>query len=123
MFFSVVVGYVLKMIFQRPRPFQAGFVEAFLIESFSKWNYSFPSFQSMLVFSALPILNKEFPRFKYFWIFFAVGVAFSRVYFGVHYFSDVLAGGFLGLLIGMLVVHKENYNKTWSKLYKRLFKN
>ena len=122
MFFSVIVGYLLKITFQRQRPFEIGIVNTELIfENFSSWNYSFPSFQAMLVFSALPILYREFPKLKYIWLFFAVAVAFSRVYFGVHFLSDVIVGGLIGGLIGMLIVHAENYNKTWSRLYKKFF--
>ncbi len=121
MFLSVLVSYGLKIIVQRPRPFEAGIVQPILLESFSKWNYSFPSFQSMLVFAAIPILAKEFKRVKYVWVIFAVLVALSRLYLGVHYFSDVLAGALIGYGIGMFIVHQENYNKIWSKLHKSLF--
>ena len=32
-------------------------------------------------------------------------VAFSRVFAGVHWFSDILAGAFIGILSGWIVVH------------------
>ena len=86
------------------------------------WNFSFPSFQAMLAFCAVPILAKEFPRFKYVWIIFAGLVAFSRVYFGVHFLSDVIAGGIIGYLLGIIVVKLEKEKKFGEKIMKILKK-
>jgi len=41
-------------------------------------------------------------KMKYLWVFLGVIVMLSRVYLGVHYLSDVIAGMLLGLLIGDL---------------------
>ena len=120
LFFSVAVGFLLKISVQRMRPFEAGITETLPVlvsESFKVWNYSFPSFQSMLVFCAIPILAMEFKRFKYFWIGFAVLVAFSRVYFGVHFMSDVIAGAILGYAIGLFIIRIEKEKKFGEKMY------
>jgi undecaprenyl-diphosphatase len=37
-----------------------------------------------------------------FWLLWASVIAYSRVYNGVHYPSDVLVGGFIGALFGFL---------------------
>ena len=58
----------------------------------------------MLVFSAVPLLNQEFKKFRYIWFVFACLVAFSRAYFGVHYVSDVMVGAVIGYLIGLSMV-------------------
>ena len=124
-FFSVVASYVLKVMVARLRPFQRNFIPIlniafnFMKDNFNTWNFSFPSFQAMFVFSALPILNKQFRRFKYIWLIFACLVAFSRVYFGVHYLSDVLAGAIIGYLIGTIMVFIETRHKWGSKLMRR----
>src|SRR3989338_989098 len=107
--FDIIIGFLLKITIQRHRPFELGLVS--LINGLEKssyyvWNFSFPSFQTMMVFSAIPFLSKEFPKFKYAWIAFACVVALSRVYLGVHFLSDVIAGALIGYLIGWFVVRK-----------------
>jgi undecaprenyl-diphosphatase len=121
---SSIVSFLLKIGIQRARPFQQGIVSALpsLIDpNFITWNFSFPSFQAMLVFCAVPILTKEFPKLKYFWILFAGLAAFSRVYFGLHFFSDVFAGAVIGYFIGFFIVDFENKKRKWSKIYEKLF--
>jgi undecaprenyl-diphosphatase len=63
---------------------------------------SFPSGHAMIVFSIVPFLMKNFPKQKYYFILLAVLVAFSRIYLNVHYLSDIVAGAFLGYLIGVI---------------------
>jgi undecaprenyl-diphosphatase len=122
---SAIVAFILKISVQRARPFQLGLVSlipSLQEASFSTWNFSFPSFQSMLPFCAIPILSEQFPKLKKFWIAFAVLVAFSRVYFGLHFISDVIAGGLIGYLIGMIVVREEKENRFGQKIYDKIFK-
>jgi undecaprenyl-diphosphatase len=121
-----LVSYVLKSWVHRLRPFQEGFVSVLAIvfnlmkDNFNTWNFSFPSFQAMLVFSALPLLNKQFKKFRYIWFIFACLVAFSRVYFGVHYLSDVMAGAIIGYLIGLIMVKVEEKYSIGQKVMKKL---
>ena len=64
---SALISFLLKIAVQRPRPFQTGIVSVLpVLEKSSHliWNFSFPSFQTMLGFCAVPILSKEFPKFK-----------------------------------------------------------
>ena len=107
---SVVVSFVIKILIKRPRPFEQELISVFtagfnlIKDNFNTWNSSFPSFHTMLVFAVLPIINKEFKEFRHYWLIFALLVAFSRIYFGLHYLSDVLIGGLIGYLIGSLVI-------------------
>lgn len=120
---SAFVSFLLKIIVQRSRPFQLAIVSTLPVlakNSHLTWNSSFPSFQAMLAFCAIPILSKEFPRFKYVWIIFASLIAFSRVYFGLHFLSDVIAGGLIGYLIGMIIVKVEKENKFFEKVYEKI---
>lgn len=101
---SGTITYFLKMWIARPRP-----EISILID---KTNYAFPSGHMAVLFACLPVLEKEFPRLKiYFWLFAAV-IAFARLYTGVHYLSDLVAGALLGYVIGRIYIWF--YNK---KLY------
>ena len=125
LFLSVAVSSILKFGIHRARPFQQGLVSVLpILEKSSHliWNFSFPSFQAMLAFCAVPILAKEFPRFKYIWIVFAGLVAFSRVYFGLHFLSDVIAGGLIGLILGWAIISLEKKYKFGEKGYKLIFR-
>lgn len=123
--FSGVVNYLVKIAVQRPRPFQLGIISTLPIlanSSHLSWNSSFPSFHAMFAFAALPILLKQFPRLKYFWITLALLFAFTRVYFGLHFLSDVIAGALLGYLVGWIILKTETKNKFWSKIYNKIEK-
>lgn len=120
---SAIVSFLLKIAIQRPRPYQTGVVSSLLEgASHNIWNFSFPSFQAMLVFCAIPILSKEFPKFKNIWVIFAVLIAISRVYLGVHFMSDVLVGGLIGYFLGVFVIKYEDKTRFWGKVYKKIFR-
>jgi undecaprenyl-diphosphatase len=124
MFLSAVTSFLLKVVIQRPRPFQQGLIEisSFLIKnSYYVWDFSFPSNHTMLAFCALPIISKEFPKLKYLWIALASLVGFSRLYFGFHFLSDIIAGAAIGYLIGALIINIEKGNHVWENLYWRIY--
>jgi undecaprenyl-diphosphatase len=119
---SGMAGFLIKIWLQRPRPFQAGVVPLIsvsfyeFIGGFSSWNFSFPSMHTLLVFSVMPLVNKHFKKFRYYWLIFACLTGFSRVYFGMHYFSDVIAGAIIGVFAGyitLLLAKKYKKNETF----------
>lgn len=111
---SSVAVFLLKIIIERPRPIDA------LIHL---KDFSFPSGHATIstVFCFLIIYSykKHFKNkfFKYlFFIFFILiwfAISFSRVYLGVHYFSDVFMGVLIGLFVSSIsVMFFENFSKT-----------
>ncbi len=101
-FLTGIVCLILKFIIGRTRPFlELGLEKLSHVDySFSRFNTSFPSFHAAVVFAVLPLLFKEFPKVKWFWLIFAILISFSRIYIGVHYLSDVLGGVVIGYFIG-----------------------
>lgn len=93
---GMTAGFIqlMKFFIMRPRPFLAMSFAPLVTAA----NSSFPSSHAGFVFSALPFFND-----KKYWLMFASLVAISRVYAGVHYFSDVIFGGVIGYGIGWIV--------------------
>ena len=92
---TALLVYLLKLLIMRERPETA--------LELSKTS-SFPSGHASAVFSTLAILDKEFPRLKWFWLIFAVLVSYSRLYLGMHYLTDVVIGALIGYIISLLIV-------------------
>jgi undecaprenyl-diphosphatase len=110
-------GILLKTIFDRARPYYTGIVTTFdkLIESsFTSWNSSFPSMHAIMVFCIVPFFFDEKKSARISWMIFAVLVVLSRVYLGVHYLSDVIAGAVVGYLIGFFI-YKIKFKYTRDK--------
>jgi len=111
---SFITGWLGKIIWQRPRPLE--------MAVYTEHSWSFPSGHAILAVSLYGFL------FYFFWknlkkqphkvaaLFFClliiIAVGFSRLYLGVHYLSDVLAGYlvgmvWLGISIAMVEIKKE----------------
>jgi undecaprenyl-diphosphatase len=67
-------------------------------------SYSFPSGHASTAFAAAVALSLLVPRAAVWALPLAGLVAYSRVYLGVHYWTDVLAGAVLGTLVAFAVV-------------------
>ncbi len=65
--------------------------------------HSFPSGHATVSFACATVLALALPRLAWAFVALAALIAFSRVYVGVHYPGDVLAGAILGAAIGAVV--------------------
>ena len=91
---------VFKELFDRARPPVSG-VEAVGVIPASA---SFPSGHAATAFAAAVAVGAFYPRLRRPLLGLAAVVALSRVYLGVHYASDVLAGTALGVALGLAAV-------------------
>ena len=94
------LGSYLKDLFSRPRPDLAGI--NVVLKAPHLGGGSFPSNHALNNFSMAIFLSYFYPQLRYYFYIFAFVVAFSRVYCGVHYPSDILAGSLIGVFIGFL---------------------
>ena len=109
---TYLITYILKFAFARARP--NGTELSFL---FNLPDYSFPSAHAGIAFAMLPILNKEHPKQKIIWIIFVSLIAFSRIYIGVHYLSDVVTGALIGYFTSSFIINlkKRKWRLTSSR--------
>lgn len=105
---------VIKLSFARPRPFtELGFTPLV-----AETGFSFVSGHTLFMFALLPVFYFVFrKKGAILWLILSIIVAISRLYFGVHYPSDVLASIVLGTLIGRLVLYlEEKFFVRWKSL-------
>lgn len=100
---TVLTDIVMKEIFVRPRPFLIYPWVDVLVPLPS--DFSFPSTHASTVFTAVVVL-RYFYR-SVFWsdlpvLLMALTISLSRIYVGVHYPIDVLAGAAIGAAVGWL---------------------
>jgi len=101
----VVVYYVtffLKRFIARLRPF-ISLPDVHLLVAAEK-SFSFPSTHAAFAFMAAVVLSGFFSRWRALFFGTAAVVGFSRIYIGVHYVSDVIAGAVIGALTGYVLL-------------------
>jgi undecaprenyl-diphosphatase len=91
---------VVKPALQRPRPSFTLEDVQLRVERHS--GYSFPSNHAANSFAGATLLSLIAPGIAPFFMTFAFIVSLSRVYVGVHYPFDILAGAMIGALFGWL---------------------
>jgi membrane-associated phospholipid phosphatase len=112
---STIVTHGLKSIIKRDRPFVT---YPYIEKRDSGGGYSFPSGHSSAAFCSATSLSLLFPKWyviapAYLW---AASVGYGRMYQGVHYPTDVLAGAIVGAGSAWLAFKAEKwYSKKYNK--------
>ncbi len=98
--------YLFKEVFQRYRPSHHLVLQEHLhyVNNYHGGKYGFVSSHASNMFSLAIYFGLLFRKLNdkllYYFITFALLIAYSRIYLGVHYPSDVLGGALLGSIIG-----------------------
>jgi undecaprenyl-diphosphatase len=92
----------LKGLTDRERPFDA--LEGVEPLFGGTLGGSLPSGHAATSFAGAVVLTYLFPRGAFAFFLLALAIAFSRVYVGVHFPSDVLAGAALGAAVAALIL-------------------
>ncbi|MCK9418966.1 MAG: phosphatase PAP2 family protein [Nitrospirae bacterium] len=105
-FLAEWAGVVLKNAIDRERPCMA--IEGIRLITACPKSYAMPSGHAISSFAfAVPLfyLTRDYLTmpWRIYPLVLASLIAFSRIYLGVHYPTDVLAGTLMGIMIGMLL--------------------
>ena len=107
---------VAKAAVRRPRPEFSGL--AVHLRTFHHSGYSFPSNHAANSFAIATALSLALPWLAPIFVGIAFTIAYSRVYVGVHFPLDVMAGAAIGALSALLaawVIHR-----LWLRIAKQL---
>ena len=99
---TIIVEGIIKNIVKRKRPFYGDDDKELLISR--PITYSFPSGHTASSFAVAAVFIKTDNAASLEIILLACLIAFSRIYLGVHYPSDVIGGGIIGALCGLITV-------------------
>jgi undecaprenyl-diphosphatase len=130
-FFSAAYGLIItgiiveltKAIVQRPRP-ELSVLPQYVTQAYST---SFPSGHTASAFLIAAVVSHYYPKYAKFLYPLAIIVGLSRMYLGVHYLTDVIAGAVIGIVVGLIVIKKEKaifyleakINKATKSIFKR----
>ena len=97
----IVANLIVKNAVARVRPYDA---YAFLVPAVTKpHDFSFPSGHTVNAFAAAVAVFLNHKKIGIVALILAALVAFSRLYVGVHYPTDVLTGAAIGIIFAILV--------------------
>jgi undecaprenyl-diphosphatase len=100
------IHYILKPLFARLRPSHAEPAITWLrLIQGRGGKYGLPSSHAANLFSQAVVIGAFYKSSRYYIYPLAILISLSRVYLGVHYPSDILAGALYGAIIGIMILY------------------
>jgi undecaprenyl-diphosphatase len=110
-FASDLLALLVKLITSRDRPYVRLPEPEPLLGT--PLDFSFPSGHAATAFAGATVLTALGSRFAVLLFLLAAGIAWSRVYVGVHYPLDVIAGGLLGIGVALVLLRWRVTTLRW----------
>jgi len=103
---------LLKIVFHMPRPY---WVDPQVIAYSSEPSFGFPSGHAQMAASVWGLVGfySRRPFVILFAVFLILMIGISRLYLGVHFFVDILAGWLFGLIVFTLVITLDKPVSKW----------
>ncbi|MDE1850990.1 MAG: phosphatase PAP2 family protein [Candidatus Micrarchaeota archaeon] len=110
----VVIGEIIKLIVQEPRPCQ---IEQFSwTNNFCESGFGFPSNHATTL-TGLFFFIKNYNYLRVLYIIWLALILFGRVYLGVHYLTDVIAGIVISLIVAAAIYRfRTGLNKFFGRI-------
>ena len=111
---ALITNVTLKNLVARIRPYEV--VEGLVLLIEKQGDYSFPSGHTCASFAAAGVYWRMLPKkFSIPLLILAAMIAFSRLYVGVHYPTDILAGLLIGLFAAWAAWYMQKYVRSHRK--------
>nr|BFD61112.1 hypothetical protein CKG001_32190 [Bdellovibrio sp. CKG001] len=110
-----VITHIIKFTAGRQRPHKTPDFDPHIFTPFTThWHWhSFSSGHSQVIFTVATMMSVAFPRFRWFWIPFAMLVCLTRVVVHDHFVSDIIFGacvGYVGTLLALQLMRQKTQN-------------
>jgi len=109
-FARFIIVEIIRFIWHRPRPFIAEPVNLLLRHSSSA---SFPSGHATFFFALSTLIYLYDKKTGIFFLVVSFLISISRVFCGIHWPADILAGSLVGVLSGLII--KKIFERLFSK--------
>jgi len=118
-FINILLNLILKGIFRQPRPFYDTkkvtlafkYFKDFFFQNGVPFNmFGMPSGHAQTSFYCLVFIYLIFKNTNLLFVYslFVIIICYQRIYFGFHYFSQIIIGLIIGLFVGIIIY----YNAT-----------
>lgn len=112
---SGIITHLIKFTVGRQRPHKSPIFDPFVFAPFTThWHWhSFGSGHSQVMFTVATMMSVALPKFRWFWVPFAILICLTRVIVHDHFLSDIIFGacvGYVGSLLAMNLMQAKTGN-------------